>query len=195
MKGSPKRPGKIEDYDMDVVKKLNYIFDRRQKREIIWLFIIICIGSAMELMGVSVILPIISGIMAPEKMLEEPLYLWIYEKMNFSSVKPLIMLLLVSLVIVYFIKNLFLIFMYNRQYRFIFENQRILADRMVKCYMSQPYLFHVSKSTAELLRNINEDTGNFFGALQAGIKLLTEVVVCIVLGVVLLIKEDRKSVV
>ena len=83
---------------MDVVKKLNYIFDRRQKREIIWLFIIICIGSAMELMGVSVILPIISGIMAPEKMLEEPLYLWIYEKMNFSSVKPLIMLLLVSLV-------------------------------------------------------------------------------------------------
>ena len=179
MKGSPKRPGKIEDYDMDVVKKLNYIFDRRQKREIIWLFIIICIGSAMELMGVSVILPIISGIMAPEKMLEEPLYLWIYEKMNFSSVKPLIMLLLVSLVIVYFIKNLFLIFMYNRQYRFIFENQRILADRMVKCYMSQPYLFHVSKSTAELLRNINEDTGNFFGALQAGIKLLTEVMVCI----------------
>lgn len=189
MKGSPKRPGKIEDYDMDVVKKLNYIFDRRQKREIIWLFIIICIGSAMELMGVSVILPIISGIMAPEKMLEEPLYLWIYEKMNFSSVKPLIMLLLVSLVIVYFIKNLFLIFMYNRQYRFIFENQRILADRMVKCYMSQPYLFHVSKSTAELLRNINEDTGNFFGALQAGIKLLTEVMVCIVLGVFLLIKD------
>lgn len=174
---------------MDVVKKLNYIFDRRQKKEIFWLFIIICIGSAMELMGVSVILPIISGIMAPEKMLEEPVYLWIYEKMNFSSVKPLIMLLLVSLVLVYFIKNLFLIFMYNRQYRFIFENQRILADRMVKCYMSQPYLFHVSKSTAELLRNINEDTGNFFGALQAGIKLLTEIMVCIVLGVFLLIKD------
>lgn len=174
---------------MDVVKKLNYIFDTAQKREIFWLFIIICIGSGLELMGVSVILPIISGIMAPDHMLEEPVYLWLYETLKFTSVKPLIMLLLISLVMVYFVKNLFLIFMYNRQYRFIFENQRILADRMVKCYMSQPYLFHVSKSSAELLRNINEDTGNFFGALQAGIKLLTEVMVCGVLGVFLLVKD------
>ena len=174
---------------MDVIKKLNYIFDAKQKREVFWLFVIICIGSGLELMGVSVILPIISGIMAPDRMLEEPVYLWIYEKMNFTSTKPLIMLLLVSLVLVYFIKNIFLIFMYNRQYRFIFENQRVLADRMVRCYMSQPYLFHVSKSSAELLRNINEDTGNFFGALQAGIKLLTEVMVCAAMGVFLLIKD------
>ena len=60
---------------------------------------------------------------------------------------------------------------------------------MVQCYMSQPYIFHVSKSTAELLRNINEDSGNFFGALQAGIKLLTELMVCAALGVFLLIKD------
>lgn len=174
---------------MDVVKKLNYIFNTKQKVEIFWLFVIICIGSGLELMGVSVILPIINGIMAPDKMLEEPVYIWIYEKFHMTSVRPLIMLLLVSLIVVYVIKNAFLIYMYNKQYKFIFENQRVLADRMVKCYMSQPYLFHVSKNSAELLRNINEDTGNFFGALQAGIKLLTELMVCLVLGVYLLIKD------
>ena len=174
---------------MDVVRKLNYIFNTKQKVEIFWLVVIICIGSGLELMGVSVILPIINGIMAPDKMLEEPVYIWIYEKFHMTSVRPLIMLLLVSLIVVYVIKNAFLIYMYNKQYKFIFENQRVLADRMVKCYMSQPYLFHVSKNSAELLRNINEDTGNFFGALQAGIKLLTELMVCLVLGVYLLIKD------
>ena len=174
---------------MDVVRKLNYIFNTKQKVEIFWLFVIICIGSGLELMGVSVILPIINGIMAPDKMLEEPVYIWIYEKFHMTSVRPLIMLLLVSLIVVYVIKNAFLIYMYNKQYKFIFENQRVLADRMVKCYMSQPYLFHVSKNSAELLRNINEDTGNFFGALQAGIKLLTELMVCLVLWVYLLIKD------
>lgn len=174
---------------MDVVRKLNYIFTARQKVEIFWLFVIICIGSGLELMGVSVILPIINGIMAPDKMLEEPVYIWIYERFHMTSVRPLIMLLLVSLIVVYVVKNTFLIYMYNKQYKFIFENQRVLADRMVKCYMSQPYLFHVSKNSAELLRNINEDTGNFFGALQAGIKLLTELMVCFVLGVYLLIKD------
>lgn len=174
---------------MDVVKKLNYIFSAKQKREVLWLFITICIGSALELMGVSVILPVIDGIMSPDRLLEEPIYEWIYQTFHFTNMKPLISLLLITLIVVYVVKNVFLIYMYNRQYRFIFENQRVLADRMMKCYMSQPYLFHVSKNSAELLRNINEDTGNFFGALQAGIKLLTEVMVCAVLGVYLLIKD------
>lgn len=174
---------------MDVVKKLNYIFDRKQKKELFWLFVTICIGSGLELMGVSAMLPIINGIMAPDDMLNEPIYQWIYETLHFSSVKPLVMILLISLIVVYMVKNAFLIFMYNRQYRFVFENQRILADKMVKCYMSQPYIFHVFKSSAELLRNINEDTAHFFGALQAGIKLLTELMVCLVLGVYLLIKD------
>ena len=174
---------------MDVIRKLNYIFDAKQKRQIFWLFIVICIGSGLELMGVSVILPVIDGIMDPDKMLEEPIYRWIYDTFHFSSLAPLILLLLISMILVYVIKNAFLIFMYNSQYKFIFENQRVLADRMVKCYMSQPYLFHVSKSSAELLRNINKDTGDFFGALQAGIKLLTELMVCLVLGVYLLIMD------
>ena len=107
---------------MDVVRKLNYIFNAKQKRQIFWLFIIICIGSGLELMGVSVMLPIINGIMAPDDMLNQPIYLWIYETFHMTSVRPLIMLLLVSLIIVYVVKNAFLIFMYNRQYRFIFEN-------------------------------------------------------------------------
>ena len=147
---------------MDTIKKLSYIFDRKQKTEVFWLFVIICIGSGLELLGVSVILPIINGIMDPEAMLEEPVYIWIYNFLHLTSERPLVMLLLSSMIVVYFVKNIFLIYMYNKQYRFIFENQRLLADKMVKCYMSQPYIFHVSKSTAELLRNINEDSGNFF---------------------------------
>ncbi|GFI45520.1 protein glycosylation K [Lachnospiraceae bacterium] len=174
---------------MDVIRKLNYIFNSKQKIELFWLFIIICIGSGLELLAVSVILPIIDGIMDPEAMLEQQIYIRIYSFFHMASIKPLIMLLLVSMIAIYFLKNIFLIYMYNRQYRFIFENQRKLADRMVQCYMSQPYIFHVSKSTAELLRNINEDSGNFFGALQAGIKLLTELMVCAALGVFLLIKD------
>ena len=126
---------------MDVVKKLNYIFSAKQKREVLWLFIIICIGSALELMGVSVILPVIDGIMSPDRLLEEPIYEWIYQTFHFTNMKPLISLLLITLIVVYVVKNVFLIYMYNRQYRFIFENQRVLADRMMKCYMSQPYLY------------------------------------------------------
>ena len=174
---------------MDLLKKLNFIFDKRQKRGVVLLFFVICIGSALELLGVSAILPVISAIMAPDNILEQPVYSWIYTTFHLNSVKTLIVLVLLVLVAIYIIKNAFLIFMYNCQYRFIFENKRILADKMVKCYIDQPYLFHVSKNSAELLRNINEDTRNFFDAVQAGVKLLTELMVCAVLGRYLLIKD------
>lgn len=174
---------------MSVIKKLNYIFNRKQKLQIVWLFIVISIGSALELLGVSIILPVIDAIMAPDKILEDSTYRAIYELFHMTSTKQLILLLLIGMVTVYIIKNGFLIYMYMMQYKFIFENQRILADRMMRCYLDQSYLFHVSKNSAELLRNINEDTGNFFGALQAAIRLLTELMVCAVLGVYLLIKD------
>lgn len=174
---------------MNIIKKLSYIFDKKQKLQIIWLFIVITIGSALELLGVSVILPVIDAIMAPNEILENESYLFIYNLFHMTSVKQLILFMLISMIVIYVIKNAFLIYMYLMQYKFIFKNQRILADKMMRCYLSQPYLFHVSKNSAELLRNINEDTGNFFGALQAVIKLMTELMVCIVLGIYLFIQD------
>ena len=174
---------------MSIIKKLSYIFDKKQKLQIVWLFIVITIGSALELLGVSVIMPVIDAIMAPDEILENESYLFIYNLLHMTSMKQLILFMLVSMILIYVIKNAFLIYMYMMQYKFIFENQRILADKMMKCYLNQPYLFHVSKNSAELLRNINEDTGNFFGALQAAIKLMTELMVCIVLGIYLFIQD------
>lgn len=174
---------------MDVIRKLNYIFNKKQKIEIFWLFIIILIGSGLELLGVSIFSPLINALMDSSKLLDKPVYAWIYSSLGLTQVDYLVVILLATLIVIYVVKNAFLIFMYNRQYRFVFENQRVLADRMFKCYITQPYLFHVSKNSAELLRNINTDTGNFFGALQAFIKLLTEVMVCIVLGVYLFILD------
>jgi len=174
---------------MNVVKKLGYIFNRKQKLEIIWLFIVITIGSALELLGVSIVLPVIDAIMSPTTILDDPKYRWIYDVFHMTSVKQLILFMLIGMVAVYIIKNAFLIYMYMIQFKFVYENQRILADKMMRCYLDQSYLFHVSKNSAELLRNINEDTGNFFGALQASIRLLTELMVCAVLGIYLLIKD------
>ena len=174
---------------MSVVKKLSYIFDRKQKFQILWLFIVISVGSALELLGVSIILPVIDAIMAPAKILEDEKYRFIYDLFHMTSTNQLILFLLLSMVAVYIIKNAFLIYMYMMQFKFVFENQRVLANKMMSCYLNQSYLFHVSKNSAELLRNINTDTGNFFGALQAAIRLLTELMVCGVLGIYLLIKD------
>lgn len=174
---------------MGIVKKLNYILTGRQKRELVGITFLIVIGSALELLGVTAVLPVISAIMQPEALVHQKYYSFIYRTLHLRSALQLAVVLIVFMIIVYVVKNAYLIFMYNRQYKFVYKNLHILSDQMMDCYLHQPYLFHVEKSSSELLRNINVDAGNFYGVLQAGIQLVTEGMVCLTLLVYLLIQD------
>lgn len=55
---------------MRVLNKINYILSKRQKLELVWIAFLITVGSAFELAGVSVILPVMNSITAPEALLD-----------------------------------------------------------------------------------------------------------------------------
>ena len=79
--------------------------------------------------------------------------------------------------------------MYQLQYKFTFSNQRKLAYRLMKCYMEEPYYFHLSHNSADLIRSINTDVVMMFQGVLAMLQLIAEGLVCIVLGVYLVIKD------
>lgn len=174
---------------MGVIRKFNYILSKRQKWELAGISLLIVIGSALELLGVTAVLPVISAIMQPDVLVTKKYYAFIYRTLHLQSSLQLALVLIAVMIAVYVVKNAYLIFMYHKQYRFVYKNLHILSDQMMNCYLHQPYLFHVSKSSAELLRNINVDAGNFFGVIQAGIQLATECMVCLTLFIYLLIQD------
>ena len=55
---------------MDVLKKLNYIFSRRQKWQTLGLLALIILGTAFELLGVSAVQPLINAIMDRDSLAE-----------------------------------------------------------------------------------------------------------------------------
>lgn len=63
---------------------------------------------------------------------------------------------------IYLIKNVFLIVEYDCQYRFIYNNQARLSERVFKAYINEEYLFHVNKNVAELQRNTVSDIGRYY---------------------------------
>lgn len=174
---------------MKTLKKLNYILSKKQKIGLCWLVVMITIGSAFELAGVSVILPVMNAIMSPDVFLSNRYAVIIYDALGMTASTQFVLFLIIMLIIIYIVKNLYLIFMYNRQYKYVYTNLHELSNRMMDCYLHQTYLFHVSKTSSELLRNINVDATNFYGVIQACIQMTTEVMVCIVLIVYLLIQD------
>ena len=53
---------------MDLLKKINYIFDKKQKGQLVLLAVLILIGGVVETLGVSMMIPVISVILKPESL-------------------------------------------------------------------------------------------------------------------------------
>ena len=172
-----------------MLKKISYVLDRRQKRNLVLLLVIILLGAFVELLGVSAIMPVTSVALDPGS-IETKWYLrMIRDVMGFTDAKQMIIFLASAVIVIYIVKNIYITMMNDLQYRFIFNNQKRLAVKMMDCYMHQDYLFHVSKNVAELNRNVTNDVNGFFTVVLNALQFLAEFSVCIVLFIYLLMED------
>ena len=169
--------------------KVNYIFNRKEKIQLVMLLFAILLTTILELVGVVAIMPFVNVVMDPIA-IEKTWYLqWLFTFLGLNDVKMFIVVLGIILILIYIIKNVCVCLMYYSQYAFTFDTQKKLCNRMLKCYMSQPYLFHLQNNSAELIRNINSDVTMMFQAIISILGLLAEVAVCGILSIYLLIQD------
>lgn len=176
------------------IKKFRYIFDRRQKIGLVLLLIAIVIGTFLELAGVTAIMPFINVVMDPTSIHKKWYLQYAYNLFRFDSEINFIVFIAASLIVVYVAKNLYLCFMYDMQYKFTYDNQRKVATKMLDAYLKQPYSFHRIHPSSELMRNISTDTERMFQGVLAILQLITEICVCIVLGLYLFIMDKTITV-
>lgn len=172
-----------------MIKKINYVFNRKQKMHLFILYIVILLGTAAELIGLAGILSFITVLMEPQKFLGNQYVQKIYIALHFQSENQFIIFIALVLMLIYVLKNAFLLLMNNLQYRFILHNQHRLSKRMLEAYIYEPYLFHTAHNSAELRTNIASDVDTFFVVVLNILQLLTEVTVCIILLSVMLVAD------
>ena len=172
-----------------MLKKISYVLDRRQKIKLGILLVIIIIGAFVELLGVSAIMPLIDVAMEPDKTVDKWYFVLVSRYTGITDANQMIVFLAVALIVVYVLKNIYVTMMYSLQYRFVFNNQQRLSVRMMKSYMRQDYLFHVSKNVAEFQRNITSDVNGFFTVALNALQFLAEFSVSLVLVIYLFIQD------
>ncbi|MCI9545811.1 MAG: ABC transporter ATP-binding protein [Lachnospiraceae bacterium] len=174
---------------MNLMHKINYIFNKKQKIRLVQLTVIIVIGAFFELLGVSAILPFINVVLEPESIKTTSYLNFLYNLLGFHSVNDFMIFLGICLIVVYIIKNIYVAIMYDAQYRFTYRNQCRISSRLLKSYLQESYLFHVEHNSAELLRNVNTDVAVFFQVVLGMLQLFTEVSVCLILIIFLLFMD------
>ncbi len=174
---------------MDSIKKALSIFNKKQKWKLLGIIAIILIGSIVELLGVTAVLPFINVALDPMSIFENEILITIYECLKMDSAEDFLIVLGISLIAIYILKNLYIIFMNNYIYKFAYRSQKELAGRLLTSYMKQPYSFFLQHNSADFIRNLNEDTMYFFETVIACLQFAAEFAVCAMLGTTLLVMD------
>ncbi|MBD5514033.1 MAG: ABC transporter ATP-binding protein [Lachnospiraceae bacterium] len=184
-----------ENRRADMLTKLGYIFDKRDKWKIAMLLVAVVIGSFLELLGVTIFMPFINIIQEPETVRKTWYLRWAYEMFHFQSVKSFLAVLSVAIIVVYIVKNIYLIIEKNYIYRFSYNTQMKLSTRLLNTYMKEPYTFHLNKNIATLQRSLQEDTAKFMQVILYSLELVAELAVCFVLVVYLFFQSKTITVI
>lgn len=184
-----------ENEGAGMLTKLGYIFDKRDKWRIAMLLAAVVVGSFLELLGVTIFMPFINIIQEPGTIRKKWYLNLAYETFRFQSVQSFMIALSVAIIVVYIIKNVYLIIEKSYIYRFSYNTQMKLSTRLLSTYMKEPYTFHLNKNIATLQRSLQEDTAKFMQVILYSLELVAELAVCLVLVVYLFCESKTITVI
>lgn len=168
-----------------MLKKLNYIFDKKQKIGLAWTMIVIVIGAILELVGISIVYPFIDFAMQSDWQESDNIYVQIADILNIHSRESFLVFMAIAIIVVYVFKSLFMIYMFWQQYKYTYNNQQRMARRLLTAYMKQPYSFFVDHNSALLFKSISMDVPQLFIVVQNALQFCSHMVLALILCVYL----------
>jgi ABC-type multidrug transport system fused ATPase/permease subunit len=159
---------------MNSYKKIIFLLNKRQKKQLFILAILLLIGVFFEMLSLGILIPsltIIFNIKSESNF--KIIQLIQFNLRNFSQIEVAIVGMLL-LVFIYFIKAVYLIFISWEQSKFSTKLSANLSKELFYSYLSQPYTFHLERNSSHLIRNIQGEIEQFTAVSQAVINLSIE---------------------
>ena len=166
---------------LQILKKLNVLLDKKQKRTMAWLTVMMVIGAALQTAGVGMILPVVSLVMNKEALYEEGLLHDMFQLVGGGSEIRFTIMVMVALILVFVVKNAFLYFQQKATLAFVYTNQFRTSERMMKNYLRRGYEFYLNADTAVVQRSITSDVNNMYALILALLTLLSDAIVFVFL--------------
>lgn len=173
----------------NILLQMNEILDAGQKKNAVKVFVCMVVGAALELAGVSIIYPFLELMLNTESLSEKWFVKLIYNFSPNMEVTGVLLLLGGTIIIVYIIKNFFLIFSAYVQYTYAAKFQCEVSTNMLNAYLKRPYQFFLNVNSGALIRGITTDIQGVYHILLNFFTLLAELLSVSVLGVLLFVTD------
>ena len=159
---------------LSTLKKINFLITKRQRKGLVILTLLLFVGMILEVFGLGILIPALSILLDPEMIETNSKASFVRSFFLGYSNQNFLFIILGSIVAVYFLKSLFLIFLTHKQNRFLSNISAYISNKLFYSYMSQPYSFHLNKNASELIKNIQIEIYYFYTFLLSLMTLFIE---------------------
>lgn len=169
-----------------ILSQLIYILNKEQKRNSLFVFVSMVLGSSLELIGVSAIFPFLQTILDVDSTKSSWYVSWIYNIIPNASNNYIIVILGIFIMLIYIVKNIVALFCNYIQYWFANRFQRELATLMLESYLKRDYEFFVNTNSSIIVRGVDSDTIGVYTELVSFFELLSQIITVLMIGMYLL---------
>ncbi len=154
------------------LSKFLYILQGKHKSLVLMLLLFL-LTSCLEVISIGVIGPFIALATNP-KAIEQNVWLkTIYNQLHLTSEIQFLIVIGLVVVALFYVKAFVSFTAQKNVFEFGFSQQAELSARLMQAYLRAPYTFHLSRNSASLIQNINNETERFTNGLM--MPLLTSI--------------------
>lgn len=155
------------------------------KHSLAILTLLIFIGMLFEIIGLGIIIPIIGLLSNPQSIYNYKLTNIIFTSLGHPSNANIIIISMSFLAALYLTKAIYLTFLNWKQAKFSSEFTAHISYQLYSGYMFMPYVNHLERNSAILIRNIQNEVSIFTSLTQSIIFLSSEI--SVIGGVIILL--------
>lgn len=178
---------------MKNLKKLAYIFDKKEKAMIVLLAIMIFIGGILETFSVSALFPVVAVILDADAIMTNKYVVFLLKYIQIKDTRELTIALLALMMILFILKNAYALLQINVQTKFIATSRNRLISRVLREFLNRPYEFYLDADIPTVFRLTDSDIPNVFGMVMSIISLISEGIVFVLLSLFLIASDWKMT--
>lgn len=175
----------------DVFHKLNFILTKEQKCYAVLVFCMSVVSALFELLGISILVPLINAFLTPEVLPEKPYIAPFIRLFHLQSMEQIMFFICIVIIVLYIVKNVYAAFYIWVSAVFSNKIMRELSTRILSAYMKQGYGFFVAHNSARLLSGATTDVSSVYTIISQLFSLFNKglTIICITALIIVVTPE------
>lgn len=173
---------------MDYCRKFLFLITNTEKKQFMFLTILMLIASILEVLSISLIIPAVSILLDDSSIEQMKIYIspFLSENINNYVEANFLKIFIIFSLSIFLFKFIYMNLLIHKKMTYVSAVSTRISNRLFENYLARPYKFHLENSSSNLITNINGEVQTFSAnALSAILEILIELI--IIIGFLILI--------